>query len=185
MFQLIIIIVILYFVIKKNTGGISGLVSPSLYLNKILNAQQFSNIKLLLSTSSFNLTTADSHGENYLFATKNNGTTFSLNDIESIYEKAKKFHIHNVVILTSQDTNSSTPLNRKIREYEFEVWNSAKIKSLLANSNNSSYTKSVLRTSNTSYDKCKIDNTPVDPIQSGSSKSHSLFTNPFQRPTRL
>ena len=93
MIQLIIIIVILYFVIKKNSGEFSSLINPSSYLNKVLHSQQFSNIKLVLSTSSFNLTTADSHGENYLFATKNNGTTFGLNDIESIYTKAKKFHI--------------------------------------------------------------------------------------------
>lgn len=185
--EIIIVLFILFLVFKKMGINFSDMTNTMSILTKALKNQQFSNIKTLSNSNNLSLITADSHGENYLFALKLNSISFGATEIDTIYDKATKFHIHNVVIINKDAILPTSPLGKKIASYEFELWNYAKLISLARNSNNSSstYTKSVLRTSNTSYDKCKIDNNPVDPIQSGSSKSHSLLGNLFQKPNRL
>ena len=184
--ELIILLFIIFIFFKKKGFNFPNINSPLLLLNKVLRNQQFSNIKTISNLGNLNLITADSHGENYLFALKINYMPFSSTEMDSIYDKAHKFHIHNVVIINKDAILPTSHLGKKIATYEFEVWTIAKLISLAHNSNNNStYTKSVLRTSDTSYDKCTIDNNPVDPIQSGSSKSHSLIGNLFQKPNRL
>ena len=182
MFEIIFIIFIVYLIAKKNAEN--NPVGVKALLDKALKNQQFYNTKTIFSTSTYSLITADTHGENYLFALLNNNF-ISTGVLTDIYEKSKKEHIHNIVIITPQNLTPSNPITKKIKEYSFEVWNIAKLISLSKNSNNTTITKSVLRTSDTSLDKCAIDNSPVDPIQHGSSKSHSILTNPFRKPNRL
>ena len=176
---------IIYFCIKKSNTSFSKTSTFSL-LQKALTNQQFTNIKIIFNSISLNLVTADSHGENYLFAQKNNNIEFNMNELDYIYNTAQKSHIHNVVIIIPRDI-ASHELKQKIIDYNFETWTLIKLLSLskTTSSTNNTYTKSVLRTSNTSYDKCEIDDTPVDPIQHGPSKSHSLLGNLFNRPNRL
>ena len=183
LFYLIIIFLILYFSIVKK--GINFSSTQNDLLNKVLTNQQFSNINTFYSSSTLHLLSADSHGENYVFATKNGNVPFSSTDLHTIYDLSKRSHIHNVVIVSSQIIPTNSELNRTIKDYNFEVWNNAKLFSLLTNNTSGTYTKSVLRTSDTSYDTCKIDNSTVDPVQYGKFKSHSLFGNIFNRPNRL
>jgi len=186
--EVIIVLFIIFTVFKKMGINFSDMTSTFSLLNKALKTQQFSNIKTISSSNSLTLITADSHGENYLFALKSNYMPYSSTELDSIYDRANKFHIHNVVIINKDTVLPSSQLGKKIVEYKFEVWSLTKLISLARTTStnaNSTSTKSVLRTSDTSYDKCKIDNTPVDPIQRGSSKTHSLFSNPFRKPNRL
>ena len=187
MFEVIFIILIIYIAFKKSGINLSNITSTVSLLNKALKNQQFSNIKTMSNSHGLSLITADSHGENYLFVLKNISTPISFNELDYIYNIANKFHIHNVVIISKDSILPSSPLGKKIVDYNFEVWTIAKLVSLThtSSNNNSTYTKSVLRKSDTSYDNCKIDNTPVDPIQHGTSKSHSLLGNIFQKPNRL
>lgn len=186
MFEIIFIILICYIIYKKSGMNLSNTGTFSL-LNKTLKSQQFSNIETILNSSNLTLVTADSHGENYLFVLKANSTSFNSLEMDSIYDRASKLHIHNVVIINKDAILPSSQLGKKIVDYNFEVWTLNKLISLSRTStnSNSTYTKSVLRTSDTSYDKCKIDNNPVDPIQHGPSKSHSLISNIFRKPNRL
>ena len=173
MFELIFIIFIFYIIFKKKGLNFSNITNIIPLLNKALKNQQFSSIKTILNSSDLTLITADSHGENYLFALKVNSMPFSSTQMDSIYDRANKLHIHNVVIINKDAILPSSPLGKKIVDYNFEVWTLNKLISLARTSSNSNstYTKSVLRTSDTSYDKCKIDDNPVDPIQHGPSKS--------------
>ena len=186
--ELIIFIFIFYIIFKKKGVNISNLTGILPLLNKALVTQQFSNIKTMLNSHNLTLITADSHGENYLFALKKDSLPYSSTELDSIYEKANKFHIHNVVIINKDSILPSSHLGKKIIDYNFEVWTLTKLISLAratSNNANSTYTKSVLRTSDTSYDKCKIDTNPVDPIQQGPAKSRSLFGNWLRKPNRL
>jgi len=186
--EVIIVLFIIFMVIKKKGLNLSDMTSSLSLLNKALQTQQFSNIKTISNSNNLSLITADSHGENYLFALKPNYMPYSSTELDSIYDKANKIHIHNVVLINKDAVLPSSGLGKKIVEYKFEVWSLTKLISLArttSTNTNSTYTKSVLRTSDTSYDKCKIDNTPVDPIQHGPSKSHSILSNPFRKPNRL
>ena len=185
--ELIIFIFIFYIILKKKGVTFSGATGMISLLNKALASQQFSNIKTMQNSRTLTLITADSHGENYIFALKNDGSPYSSTELDSIYDKANKFHFHNVVIINKDSILPSSYLGKKIIEYNFEVWSLTKLISLARPSTDksSSYTKSVLRTSDTSYDNCKIDNTPVDPIQHGPDKSRSLFGNWLRKPNRL
>lgn len=186
--EVIIVLFIIFLAFKKMGINLTDMTSTLSLLNKALKTQQFSSIKTISSSSNLTLITADSHGENYLFALKPNTMPYSSTELDSIYDRANKFHIHNVVIINKDTVLPSSQLGKKIVEYNFEVWSLTKLISLAratSNNANSTYTKSVLRTSDTSYDKCKIDNTPVDPIQRGASKTHSLFSSPFRKPNRL
>jgi len=186
--EVIIVLIIIFVAFKKMGINFTDITSTLSLLNKALKTQQFSNIKTISNSNNLSLITADSHGENYLFALKPNYIPYSSTELDSIYERANKFHIHNVVIINKDAVLPSSHLGKKIVEYNFEVWSLTKLISLArttSTNSNSTYTKSVLRTSDTSYDKCKIDNTPVDPIQRGNKKTHSLFSSPFRKPNRL
>ena len=186
MANLYIFIVIFIVVIVSNylKGNLSFSTQPDALLNRVLTVQQFTEIKTFFSSSTLHMVSANLHGENYVFATKKGDPHFSLTDLHTIYDLSKKSHIHNVVLFTSLKIPANSELSRKIRDYNFEVWDNAKIMSLLT-SPSETYTKSVLRTSDTSYDTCKIDNSTVDPIQPGKLKSHSLLGNLFNKPNRL
>lgn len=68
-------------------------------------------------------------------------------------------------------------LLEKIKEYNIQIWDNKKIDSLIS----SPSTSSILQTSNTSDDTCKIDNNQFEPIQ----EPTSFWKNLFKKPDRL
>ena len=181
MFEVFIIIFIIYIIAKKNSDNLP--IGLGTMLDKALKNQQFSNIQTIQTNSSYSLISADTHGENYLFALKKSDF-FNANDLKNIYDKSKNEHFHNTVVVCTQNFLQSSLMFKKIKEYNFEVWDLSKLISLSKTSTKETTTKSVLRTSDTSLDNCDID-IPVDPIKHGPSNSHSILTNPFRKPNRL
>ena len=145
-------------------------------LDTLFKIQNFHNITNDYSVPGLLLIKANSHGENYLFAKKTNRVQFSLMDINMIYDKAQKEHIHNIIILQSAYTFSNILLE-KIKEYDIQIWDQHKINSLIYSPNSNS----ILPTSNTSDDTCKIDTNQFDPIQ----KPRSFLENMLKKPDRL
>lgn len=174
MFEFIIVIFIIYIISKK---AINSQIVSSNKLNDLFEAQNFHSITKDLSIPGILLISASSHGDNYLFAQKNNMNQFSTMDITTIYEKAQKFHIHNIVLLTPSSVSFSNHLLKKIKEYNIQIWDNNKIDSLIY----SAHTTSVLSTSDTSDDKCKITPDSFEPIQ----EPTSLWKNLFSKPDRL
>ena len=171
MFDLIILI-ILYFIFKKyflqNNNSINS------KLNTLFEVQHFSNISKETLSNGISLIYANTHGENYLFALKNNSSYFSISDIIFLYEKAQKDHIHNVVVLLNSSNNS---ILNKAKEYNIQIWDNKKLDSLISLSK----TTNILQTSDTSDDTCKIDTNSFEPIQ----EPNSFFKNLFKKPNRL
>lgn len=161
--------------------------TPYSLLYKVFSTQQFSNISNVYSTSRLSIIRADCSGENYVFGVKNDGSSFTVSDIEKIYSIAQGLHVHTIVIATSLPITSSNSIYRRIREYRIEVWDSKKLSALAyeQSSANSSHTYSVLKTSDTSGDTCKIDKNSFDPIQEETLKPHSIFSGLFDKPDRL
>lgn len=174
MFNFIITIFILY-ILYKNFSQKQNI--PLNKLNLLFKSQNFHSITKDLSHPGLLLISASSHGENYLFAQKNNMSQFSTTDINTIYDKAQKSHIHNIVVLTSSSSTFSTTLLEKINSYNIQIWDNNKINSLIYSSNS----KSVLSTSDISDDKCKIDTNSFEPIQ----EPTSFWKNFFNKPDRL
>lgn len=173
MFDLIIIFIVIYVVFKKS---LQNSITIENKLNTLFKVQNFHNISKDASIPGISLITASSHGENYLFAKKNNMIPFAIIDINLIYEKAQQQHIHNIIILQQSNTFSNNILE-KIKEYNIQIWDQNKINSLIS----SPSTHSVLSTSDTSDDKCKIDTSYFNPIQEPS----SFWKNIFKKPDRL
>lgn len=181
---LIFFILIFYFVL---TSLIKNSSSAYTLLYDIFVMQQFSNISTVYSSSSLAIIRADNSGENYVFGVKKDLNPFSVQDIEKIYTIAQGLHIHTIVIASNTPITTTNSIYRRIREYNIEVWDIQKLRALSSeiSSANSSHTYSVLRTSDTSDDTCKIDTNSYDPIQEESLKPHSLFSGLFDKPDRL
>lgn len=185
MLNLIIYILIIYWIfkyIKKHSSSAYTL------LYKVFTVQQFSNISNVYSTSSLAIIRADNNGENFLFGVKKDLSVFTVQDIEKIYAIAQGLHIHTAVIATNTPITTTNSIYRKIREYNIDVWDIPKLTILSAemSSANSSHKSSVLKTSDTSDDKCKIDPSSFDPIQDESAvKTTSLFSGLFNKPDHL
>lgn len=156
-------------------------------LYKVFTVQQFSNISNVYSTSGLTIIRADNSGENYVFGVKKDLTAFTVNDIEKIYSIAQGLHVHTIVIATNTPITTTNSIYRRIREYNIEVWDAKKLLALASemSSANSSHNYSVLKTSNTSDDTCKIDTNSYDPIQEETLKPQSLFSGLFRKPDRL
>lgn len=185
MINLIIYILIFYWIFKYMSQTASSAYS---LLYKVFTVQQFSNISNVYSTSSLAIIRADNSGENYLFGVKKTATMFTVQDIEKLYAIAQGLHIHTVVIATKTPITTTNSIYRKIREYKIEVWDYEKLIALSKeiSSANSSHTYSVLKTSDTSDDHCKIDPSSFDPIQDESAaKTHNIFSGLFSKPDRL
>ena len=146
-------------------------------LEYLFKAQNFHNIIRNTSIPGLLLIEASSHGENYLFAQKNNMIQFSITDINKIYQQAEKSHIHNIVILPLAHASLPNTILEKIKEYNIQIWDNSKIYSLIS----SPSTNSILSTSDTSADKCKIDTNYFNPIQEPS----SFWKNILRKPDRL
>lgn len=176
-----IIIYVIYKSIKGNLGSAYSL------LNRVFLVQEFSNISNVYSTSSLSIIRADKSGENYVFAVKKDATLFTVRDIEKVYAIAQGLHIHTIVIAVKAPITNTNSIYRKIREYNIDVWDIQKLTALAseASSATSSHNYSVLRTSDTSDDKCHIDKNSFDPIQEKTLKPHSLFSGLFDKPDHL
>lgn len=145
---------------------------------KIIRAN-FSNVSIPYSDYSVTLCRGDKSGENFLFAIKNNSSPFSLQDVENLYEKAEKLHIHNRILITDLPINNTTITPKKLKEYEIDIWNSTKLASISTpntNTSTSTYNSSALKTSDTSDDNCYIEEDLDDPIQDGTFHTHSIFS---------
>ena len=176
--------IIFYMIYKKIKGSIT---SPYALLNKIFLVQQFSNISNVYSTSSLSIIRADKSGENYIFGVKKDASLFSARDIEKIYAIAHGLHTHTIVLAVKEPISKTNSIYRKIIEYKIDVWDIQKLSALASeqSSANSSHHYSVLKTSNTSDDTCKIDKNSFDPIQEESLKPRSLFSGLFDKPDHL
>ncbi len=207
MLGLVFIILIIYTVIKSSSKNSGILISNNLIMNKLnkaLENNQFTNKKTLVVNSYYKIIKADTHGENYVFAVTNDNARFNELDIKSIYEVAQKLHIHNIVIINQFKTQYPNNVLKIIEECEMEIWDLDKLNTLagISNTNDSpkaentsirnelsrqtpTITKSVLRTSNTSNDKCDINTDLDDPIQDFSETHTSILKRLFRKPDRL
>ncbi len=184
MINLIFYAFIFYMIYKSVKGNLGSAYS---LLNRVFLVQQFSNISNVYSTSSLSIIRADKNGENYVFGVKKDGTLFTIRDIEKIYAIAQGLHIHTVVLAVKTPITNTNSIYRKIREYNIDVWDAQKLAALATqeSSTTSSHKYSVLKTSNTSDDTCKIDTNSFDPIQEETLKPRSLFSGLFDKPEHL
>jgi len=171
MVELIIICYIIYIVLKKKSN-----IFTNHKLNLLLKTQDFSNISMQTITNGIKIITANSRGENHMFALSNNQYILSTSDIDRIYEYAQKLHFHNIIIVVNSISFSSTTL-KKIKEYGIQIWDNKKIDSLIS----SPGTAHILHTSDTSDDKCKIESNQPSPIQPYT----PFWKDMFKRPNRL
>lgn len=174
MFNLIIIIIVISLIYKKFAEKSTVTLNK---LNALFKAQNFHDITKDMSIPGLLLITASSHGENYLFAQKNNMAQFSIMDINLIYERAQKAHIHNIVIFPLAYSSFSNAMLEKMNQYDIQIWDNNKINSLIYSPSSTS----VLSTSDTSDDKCQINPSNFEPIQ----KPTSFWKNFFNKPDRL
>ena len=182
--SLLFILFIVFFIIKVTKSVNSTSIAVINKLNVALQRNQFTNRKTLMTNQFYTLITADTHGENYVFAVKNNTTQFNFQDIVSIYEMAQKAHIHNIVVLNHFNMAFYPGVAKKMKEYGIEVWDSNKLNELTG-TKSATVTRSVLKTSDTSDDKCNISVSSDDPIQDFGEKKPSIFDRLFQKPDRL
>lgn len=157
-------------------------------LQQVFEAQEFSNISTVYSTSTFEMIKADRSGENYLFGIRKDSYGFTSSNITTLYEVAQRSHIHSVVIVTYTPIGNASPIYRLIKNYNIDVWDYKKLLNLTESfdaTTDTSYTDSVLQTSDTSDDTCKINTESYDPIQEGSPQTHSIFSGLFDRPEKL
>ena len=159
-------------------------------LQKVFVAKRFSNISTIYSYNNFYIIKADAKGENYIFGVKKTNSFFTFSEISKLYDYAQKNHIHSIVLVNYSPITPSDSIYKKIKEYGIDVWDIQKLLSLsevnTPNSSNNSITNnhSILKTSDTSNDKCKIEKSSFNPIQDGT-LSEGLFSKLFDKPTRL
>ena len=140
----------------------------------------FSNVQKILIASNMILYKGDKAGENFLIAVKYSSTPISNLDVSKIYEISEKFHIHNKILLTNSAVASNPALIKTLKTYEIQVVNSLDFQKMI----NNSKSNSVLKTSNTLDDHCKIDK-PVNPIQYEKAHSYGILSLFRDKPDRL
>ena len=187
-FTILVMFFIFYYIFKS-----TNISSPYTLLKKVFITKRFANVANVAAFNDFYIIRADADGENYIFAVKKHYAQFTNAEISKFYEYASKAHIHYTILVTYSSITPSSPIYRKIKEYDIEVWDYKKLIALSStttqNSTNKSNgaisnTYSILKTSDTSNDKCKIDKNSFDPIQDGN-LSEGLFSKIFDKPTRL
>lgn len=184
MIDVIIFIAIIYYVYKK----VNPQNSKSL-LYQVFNAKKFSNIKEVGYEADMLYIRADGKGENFLFAVKNNAIGITSNQINNIKRKAEKYHVHNIVFVTN--TINDLNIIRELKINNIKVWDNATLKAFLTpNLDTESIIEkapkpTVLSTSDTSNDTCKIDKYSYNPIQEGENKVGTIFSGLFDKPERL
>ena len=184
MIDVIIIIFIIYYIYKKANQK-----SSKTLLYEMFKFQRFSNIKEIAYEGDIVYIRADGKGENFLFVVKNMPTGITQNLINRIKEKSNQLHIHNVIFVTS--SLSDVNIIRTLKTNNIKYWDNATIKSFLIpnldteNAINNVPEPTILSTSDTSNDKCKIEKSSFDPIQEGEHKVGSIFSGLFDKPDRL
>lgn len=184
MFEFIFIIIIIYVCVKKSRNLKNN--NMALFY-EVIKSQGFSNVKTIYNESNYVCLKADLHGENFLFEVKNNLTPVGVTEINKLYHTAKSYHIHNCILVFSNNQINSEVM-RKIEDYNIQLWDTKKLQSLLdiqtTDIKGNTYKQSVLQTSNTSDDKCKIESS-YEPIQDYTNMKHSVFGSLFNKPDRL
>lgn len=165
----------IFIIITVCANSASGSLSFYGSAQKIIRSK-FSNVSIPYSDSSLTLCRGDKSGENFLFAIKNSLSPFSLQDVEKLYEKAEKLHIHNKILITDFPIDNTIITPKKLKEYEIDIWNSKKLASISTPNTSSTYDSSALKTSDTSDDDCYIEEDLNDPIQDGTFHTHSIFS---------
>lgn len=184
MIDAIIIIFIIYYIYKKANQK-----SSKTLLYQMFSVQKFSNIKEIAYEGDIVYIRADGKGENFLFAVKNSPTGITQNLINRIKEKSQQLHIHNVIFVTT--SISDVNVIRNLKANNIKYWDNTTIKSFLMpnlnteNAINNTSKPTILSTSDTSNDKCKIEPSSYDPIQEGEYKVGSIFSGLFDKPDRL
>ena len=177
---IILMIFILNYIFKK---------SPSLTINENTLRRYFSNLEKISISSTMTLYKGDKSAENFLIAVKSLSTPISDDDMLRIYDTAEKFHLHNKILFTNENTKNNTNLIKKLKAYDIQVLNYSDIQKLINNiiipsnlkTSSNSKTTSILKTSDTSDDKCEIEE-PNNPIQYKDSGFFSFLRN---KPDRL
>lgn len=184
MIDAIIIIFVIYYIYKKANQK-----SSKTLLYQMFNVKNFSNIKEVAYEGDVVYIRADGKGENFLFVVKNNPIGITPILIQNIKIKAQQMHLHNIVFVTSAITDLN--IIRLLKSNNIKVWDNATLKSFLnpGLDNDNTITTiekpTILSTSDTSNDKCKIEPSSYNPIQEGEHKVGSIFSGLFDKPERL
>ena len=182
------LIYIIYYFFKKYTNN-----SPYALLKKVFTVKHFSNIATIYAYGNFYIIKADANGENHIFGVKNTLAPFTNSEITKLYEYSRKSHTHSVVLVTYNPILPSNPIYTKIKKYGISIWDYKKLLALSesntsAKQNSSTQaittTHSILKTSDTSNDTCKIEKNSFNPILNGN-LAEGLFSTLFDKPTRL
>lgn len=163
------------FIIILFASSANSPISSYSYAQKVIR-KSFSNVSIPYSDYSLTLYRGDKSGENFLFAIKNSFSPFSLQDVEKLYEKAEKLHIHNKILITDFPIDNTIITPKKLKEYEIDIWNNKKLANISTPNASSTYDSSALKTSDTSDDNCYIVEDLDDPIQEGALHTHSIFS---------
>ena len=164
MFDLIIIIFIIYIIVKR---------SKAFNVNSIalLKMHNFQNITLLKKTISSNFFTAQKADDNYLIQAMTPGNLVSKSTITELTDLAQKGHYHNMILIPSSSAISDMA-KKEIENNHIQILKlDAKISSDESVKQSSFIPKMPLD------DNCPIDE-PQDAIQDGR-KANSIFGNFF------
>lgn len=179
----VIYIAIIYFFVAKAIKE-SGSSSTTSTVSGSIRSY-FGNVEKVYSTSSLTIYRGDKSGDSFIIASKNSLNTITTLDLTTINEVATKHHIHNKILICNYTFDNTSPVGKKLREYDIKVWSALKLFKLVAQNNNDTVsTTSPLSTSDTLDDDCEIEEAN-DPIQSGTFNTHGIFSIFNDKPDRL
>lgn len=168
MFDLIVILFIIYVIYKKYNNN-----SP-LKLITILQNKGFHNISTVKQLPSSTWITATLHGDHYLFEIMKNGNPVTNSSITTFVEYATKAHYHNMILVPGNAIISNSA-KAEIEKYAIKVWDSSQLTSL---SNTSPESLASFIKPKITDDTCEISE-PENPIQDGK-KANSIWGNLFK-----
>lgn len=137
----------------------------------------FTNVEKIFNSVDLILYKGDRSGENFLVAVKPNYLAFSILDLSKIYDTSEKYHIHNKILLSDGKLGSNQSVAKKLKEYEIRVLNHTEFEKIISNSDSFS----ILKTSDTSDDNCRIDkaDSPIKYVEN--SGIFSIFRKKIDR----
>lgn len=168
MFDLIVILFIIYVIYKKYNHN-----SP-LKLISILQNKGFHNISTVKNLPSSSWISATLHGEHYLFEMIKNANPVTNSSITTFVEYATKAHFHNMILVPGNAIISNSA-KAEIEKYNIQVWDSSQLTTL---SNTNSENIAPFVKPKITVDTCEISE-PEDPIQDGK-KVNSIWGNLFK-----
>lgn len=169
MFELIILIIIIYVIYKK-----SNLIMTPEKFKIILKNKGFRNMTTIRQIVSGTWITADYHGDNYIFYLAKTGYSISKEAVVAIYNYASQKHYHNIILVPITST-ILTNARTAISNYGIQIWNNDMLNNISKTSTDNAPSAIIQKAP--INDNCEIDE-PVDPIQDGS-KANSIFQNLF------